>query len=174
MKRRWPARFALLVLVAMLTAAPLPAQGPAASSTAVEEDELREAMRDYFQNRLRDELVLTDEQMAEIAPKIERIEQSRAESARSRKATARRLQVGLRQGESDERLQQLLDTLTKIEADQQQTERTTLSEIDALLSVRQRVKLRFFIQGFRRQLQRRVRELQGDRWGPESPPGRRP
>ena len=87
-----------------------------------------------------------------------------------RRSTVVKLQRGLRQGESDERLQQLLDTLETIEVEQQQSERATLAEIDAKLSVRQRVKLRFFIQGFRRQMQRRVRELQGDDW-PAGPPG---
>ena len=35
-------------------------------------------------------------------------------------------------------------------------------EVDDVLSARQRVQLRFFLHGFRQQMQRKVRELRGD------------
>lgn len=121
--------------------------------------ELRQAMRRYFHNRLRSELGLTDEQVQKIVPKVERIEQTKAETARRRRETVRLLQRGLRSGAADSRLQELLDRWHRSEREQQELEREILAEIDAELTVRQRVQLRFFIDSFRRQIARRVQEL---------------
>jgi hypothetical protein len=127
--------------------------------------ELRRAMQEYFHNQLRMELALSDEQIAEIAPKLERIEQARVEARRERVATVRQLQRGLREGGADDELQSLLDRLDRIEVDQREAERVVMKEIDEQLTVRQRVKFRFFIQRFRRELQRRVEQLRRQRFG---------
>jgi len=144
------------------------AEGPLAS-------ELREAMRRYFHNGLRRELGLTDEQVQAIVPMVERIEQTKTETSRQRRETVRLLRHGLRTGAADGRLQELLDRWHRIEREQQDLERTILAEIDAQLTARQRVQLRFFIETFRRQIARRVQELrQGAGPGAGERPRRRP
>jgi hypothetical protein len=41
-----------------------------------------------------------------------------------------------------------------------------VAEVDAMLTVRQRVQFRFFTQRFRRELQRRIQQLRGERIRP--------
>jgi len=143
-----------------------PGEGPAPA-------ELREAMRQFFQNRLRAELGLTDEQMRELAPALERMEQHRLDSGRRRGETLRELQRGMREGASDAELQALLD---RLEADARQTreqEQALFAEIDKSLTVRQRVQFRFFTERFRQELERRVREWRdrnGERESLRRPP----
>jgi len=146
-------------------------------------EQLREAMRHYLHDQLRLELALSDEQMAQLSPLIERIEDVRSEARRNRGTTLRELRQGMRQGAGDEQLQALLDRLQAIEDEQRVAERSTMTDIDAMLTVRQRVEFRFFIQRFRQELQRRVQQLRRDRMGGppgpgfddgQPPPGRRP
>lgn len=165
------ALFALLAVPAGAEATPFPGDPDATPYDASDENvdapsvegplggELREAMRRYFHNRLRSELGLTDEQVQKIVPKVERIEQTKTETARRRRETVRLLQRGLRDGATDSRLQELLDRWHRGDREQQELEREILAEIDAELTVRQRVQLRFFIDSFRRQIARRVQEL---------------
>jgi hypothetical protein len=139
-------------------------------------------MRRYFHNQLRLELALSDEQMAELGPRVERIEDARTRAQRERRATLRELRYGLREGASDEQLQSLLDRLHAIETEQRAAEEAAMSEIDGMLTVRQSVQFRFFIQRFRQELQRRVQQLRRDRTGEtgpgpggsQRPPGGRP
>jgi hypothetical protein len=127
-------------------------------------------MRRYFHNQLRMELALSDEQMEELGPRVERFENARNEANRARGATLRELRRGLREGAADEQLQALLDRLDTIENEQRAAERSAMAEIDGMLTVRQRVQFRFFIHRFRQELQRRVQQLRRDRQG-ESAPG---
>ena len=57
--------------------------------------------------------------------------------------TMRRLRQGLRQGAADAELQAHLDALDRIEIDQRAKERELIGEVDQMLTVRQRVELRF-------------------------------
>ena len=167
---------AWLVLLAVCAAGPLPAQEPPPppeSPGGMPDGELRQAMSRYLHNQLRMELALSDEQMAELSPRIERIEAARSEARRARGTTLRELQRGLRGGAQDEELQVLLDRLGAIESDQREAERAAMAEIDEMLTVRQRVQFRFFIQRFRQELQRRVQELRRERSGGPGP-GQRP
>jgi hypothetical protein len=150
---------------------------PGPSAAAAESGELRDAIREHFANRLRQELALTDEQMVALGPLIDEIESTRAETRRERGAVVRSLTRGLRQGASDEELQALLDRLDAIDERQRAAERSTMSRIDEHLTVRQRVQFRFFAERFRRTLERRIQDLQRERRGGAGrprggPPGR--
>jgi hypothetical protein len=138
--------------------------------------ELRDAMRRFFESRLRAELNLTDEQMTEILPMVESIEQSRNAARRERQDTVRALQDGMREGAADAELQQQLDRLDTIEQSVRAEEREVLKEIDKLLTVRQRVQFRFFTERFRRQLQNRIQSVRRERMDREDRrrPPRRP
>lgn len=178
----------ILGLVFMVVCAPGPLSAQQQPPPAPEESaerpagELRQAMRRYFQNQLRLELALSDEQMAELGPRVERIEDARSRANRARAATMRELRLGLREGAADDQLQSLLDRLETIENDQRAEEGSAMAEIDGMLTVRQRVQFRFFIQRFRQELQRRVQQLRRDRLGEpgpgfgdsQRPPARRP
>lgn len=138
--------------------------------------ELREAMADFFRTRLRVALDLTDAQMAEIVPRLQRIERSREESRRRRVGTVRDLHQGLRSGVGDGELQSRLDRLEAIEDEQREIESSVMSEIDRQLTVRQRVQLRFFVQRFRSEVRRKIEELRGPAGagrGDRPPRGRR-
>lgn len=174
-----------VMLLALCAAGPLPAQQqppPPEDPGGSPDGELRQAMRRYLHNQLRMELALSDEQMAELSPRIERIEGARSEARRARGTTMRELQRGLREGAGDQQLQTLLDRLDAIEREQREAERSAMAEIDEMLTVRQRVQFRFFIQRFRQELQRRIQQLRRDRMGgpgpgfggSQAPPGRRP
>ena len=169
--RLWPIVIVALVLL------PLPGQAQEPERPPASERQLREAIREHFEAGLRRSLSLADEQMAEILPRVERIEESKRETARLREGTVRELYRGMQQGVDDMRLQELLDQLESADLEQQQLELSLLHEIDEHLSVRQRVQLRFFIQRFRGELRRRVEGLQGDRrgrGGPRRGPRERP
>ena len=129
-----------------------------------ESGDLQKAMQRYFHNRLREELNLSDEGMQQILPLVERMEQAKIASGRERAAIVGRLQRGLRGGADDAELQDALDRLEVIEKDHTELQRSLLSEIDRSLSVRQRVQLRFFVERFRRDIQRRIRELREERY----------
>jgi len=164
-----------LLLLTAVGVAPAQEESPLGDEPGGPPDaELRRAMQEYFHNQLRMELSLSDEQMSQLVPKIERNEQARGEARRERAATVRRLQRGLREGGADDELQSLLDRLDRIEIDQREAERALMKEIDEQLTVRQRVKFRFFIQRFRRELQRRVEQLRRERFGDGEGQFRRP
>jgi hypothetical protein len=112
------------------------------------------------------ELALSDEQMERIVPKIEQIEALRTEGRKERAGALRQLRQGLAQGAGDEELQTVLDRLDAIEVDQRRQERQLVAEVDARLTVRQRVQFRFFTQRFRRELQRRIQQLRRERMRP--------
>lgn len=169
-----------LLLLLPAAAAPVPAQDTEGPEAGPEGEDLRQAIRRHFSNRLRQELALTDEQMSAILPQVEELEQSRNGMRRERRETVRRLTQGLQRGASDAELQQLLDRLDTIEQDQRKVERTAMARIDEQLSVRQRVQFRFFIERFRKAMQQRIEEFRGDgpprrgRYGPRRPGARRP
>lgn len=174
-RSRW-----ILVLCALLLL-PLPiAVAQAPPPTEPEGDpgvgELREAIRQFFENRLREELGLTDEQLTAIRPLVEEIERSRAAARRERMLTVRSLNLGLRDGADDADLQQLLDRLDGIAGKERARELSVMGRIDERLTVRQRVQFRFFIEAFRRNMEERIRQLRDERergFG-QPPPGRRP
>jgi len=175
-------RCVTLLLVALLT---FPLALTSAEETPASDDgvdvpaaELRDAMRSYFQNRLRRELALTDDQVAVIVPRIQGLEEAKRESRREKGETARQLHRGLEHGATDGELQALLDRLDAIQLREQEQEREIFAGIDESLSVRQRVQLRFFVQRFRRDMMERMSDIRGERGRGEHPrrrpPGQRP
>lgn len=148
-----------LTLAALAPAAAQPRAGEGGEDVAP--GRLREAMRTYFENRLRRELALSDEQMARIEPQIRELEQARATSRAEKAEAVRKLTRGLEGGAADAELQDGLDTLERLDDEQRRAERRVLHAIDQSLSARQRVQLRFFLLRFQRDLAERVRELRG-------------
>ena len=143
-----------------------PTEGPAPRvGAAAPDEELGRAIRQHFLTRLRAELALTDEQMEAVAPLVEEIEGTRSRLRRERMQTVRSLQRGMEQGAGDEELQRQLDRLGAIEEEQRLNEAEVMAEIDAQLTVRQRVQFRFYTERFRRNLERRINEMQRDRGG---------
>jgi putative endonuclease len=141
----------------------------AAAAPAATQDEdvspgrLREAMRSYFEDRLRSELALSDEQMADIEPRIRELEQARAEFRTKKAETVRGLARGIEQGAADAELAGGLERLEALDDEQRRLERRLRHEIDRTLSTRQRVELRFFLQRFQRDMAERMRELRDER-----------
>ena len=129
-------------------------------------EELREAMREYFEKRLRSDLSLSDEQVEQILPLVQQLEQEKRAARRTRMETARTLRRGMEQGATDAELRDALDLLEQIERNEQELRRSTMGEIDKVLSVRQQVQIRFFMQRFQREMQHKIREIRGDPEGP--------
>jgi hypothetical protein len=125
--------------------------------------ELRQAMRQYFQTRLRVELGLTDEQAEEVLPKVGEMERVRRATAQERRRTLHELRRGYRNGVSDERLQELLGRIDRIEDRQREETRALMAEIDESLTARQQVEFRLFMSRFRKEMERRVRDFREDR-----------
>jgi hypothetical protein len=131
-------------------------------------------MRRFYENRLRQELQLSDEKMAEILPYVDELERLREDFNRERGATVRSLQRGLREGASDIELTEQLESLERIEERHRTGEREIRTRIDAQLTARQRVQFRFFTERFRRELQRRIQQMRERRGTDGQPPeGRR-
>ena len=148
-----------LWIVALLGLSPgLAAQAP----EVADESELRRELRRHYQNGMRAELGLTDEQMKQIMPTIEDFEQRRAGAREARQTAVRDLRRGLRGGATDDELQQQLDRMDGMEREEQELERTLRGEVDTLLTVRQRVKFRFFTRQFRRQIEQQIRRVRGE------------
>lgn len=152
------------------------AQDPGASTGEgdVAPGELREAMRDYFEKRLRSDLALSDSQMEHILPRVLEFEQTGREARNERMEAARKLRRGLEQGATDKELQQQLDRLEGLDDQRRSREKKLLREIDQVLSTRQRVQLRFFVQRFRGEMFDRVRQIREDRMRRRPGPNRRP
>jgi hypothetical protein len=160
MKRIWT----FLALLTILALAPLAgSQAQERPGAARRQAEIGREMQKLFNNQLRAELALTDDQMEAIGPRIERLETARREARRERIETVQKLRRGFDGGLSDDELQALLDRLDAIEQEQRGLERTQLSMIDEELSTRQRVELRFFMEQFRQDMARKVQELRGNR-----------
>jgi len=105
-----------VILAFFFAVSPLTAQQqppPLEDPGGTPDGELREAMRRYLHNQLRMELALSDEQMAELSPRMERIEDARSQARRARGATMRELQRGLREGAGDQELQQRVQQLRR-------------------------------------------------------------
>jgi len=160
-----------IVLVLAVSAAAAQAPPPPEPGADVPEQELQAAIRQFFEQRMREELALSDEQMTAIRPLVEEIERSRAQTRRERMETVRSLRDGIREGMNDQQLQQLLDGLDRLDEEQRARERSAMARIDEQLSVRQRVQFRFFTEAFRRGMEDRIREL---RQGRGRPPARAP
>ena len=170
--------FRCLPLILALSLAPLVSgqTAPSAESSQQQGRELRLALRDHFRTRLRVELALSDDQVEQLLPRVERMEQLMTDSRRERGELLRRLRQRLRDGATDVELQELLVRLQQLDRETRSAEQAGREQIDELLSVRQQVQYLFFTQQFRRELQQqiqRLRQQQGD-GGPRSGRGRRP
>jgi hypothetical protein len=152
----------ILVDSAGASAAPFAVRAQEADESAPGKP-VAEQMRRLFAARLRSDVGLDDAQVAAVLPQIESLERSRAQAARQRRVLVRELRHGLADGMPDAELQSRLDALDRIGQDGERAARATLADVDRALSVPQRVRLRFLLVQFRREMMRRVDEIrQGD------------
>ena len=167
--------FRLLLTAALATGAALPAtaQEAAPRPSPGGPDELRREMQNLFQNRLRAQLALSDEQTEAILPRLQEIEDAKRAARRDRMEVVRQLRRGLDQGATDDELQGLLDRLTGLERREKEREWTLMEEVDDALSTRQSVQLRFFTERFRRMMAEKIRELRKDGYPGRPMGGRR-
>lgn len=147
-----------MVFGALLTCVSL---APVAAQEDATPAELRQAMRQFYENRLRETLQLSDDEMESLRPAIDELEALRRSFREQRSRATRELRDGLRDGARDAELQAQLDRLDALEGDHRQAERAVMARIDEQLSVRRRVQFRFFSERFRRELQRRVQSMRG-------------
>ena len=141
-----------------------------ASAQTPEPPPAAERLRKVFSERLRRDLQLTDEQTAEVVPRIEAIQRARGEERRQKAAAARELRTALRDGSPDAAIEKILARLDEAELRRDQEVRSRMKEVDAALTPRQRAELRFFIARFGSEVQRRVRgEVERARGGGRVP-----
>jgi DNA repair exonuclease SbcCD ATPase subunit len=150
----------LLVLFACAVA-PLLAQEGATQTREGGLGELQREMRKFFADRLRAELDLTDEQMEKIMPKVQALEQEREAIRRERAETTRRLRGGLDGGTPDSELQELLERYDGVARKNLELAERLYGDIDSALTVRQRVRARFFMERFPRMMREKIEELRG-------------
>jgi len=152
-----------VLAVAMMATGYCLAQGPGSGGEIEPGHELRQAMQRYFETRLRTEVMLTDEQMGEIVPLVQQIEASRVEATKERREAERSLRRALREGADDAELSAQLDRMDRAELEWRRLELDRRAELEEKLTARQRVQFRFFVDRFRRDMQRRVQRLRQER-----------
>ena len=141
------------------------AAGPALASTdePASDESLRGAIRQYFTERLRIELQLTDDQARQLAPALDALERERRRAARERRVLLRRVQVLLRRGGDDHDFQRVLSDLDAMDDDHRRRARTAVQALDPVLTARQRVQLRLFLDRFRVELAQRIGDAKSTR-----------
>jgi hypothetical protein len=141
------------------------ARGQAATPAPVSEDAeasprpVAAQMRRLFAARLAADVGLDATQIASVLPRVESLEKSRARWLRERLGLLRELRRGLSSGMNDAELQQRLDALDRVGQETERATRGTLAEIDRELTVPQRVRLRFVMADFRREMAHQVKEF---------------
>jgi hypothetical protein len=123
--------------------------------------ELQREMRRFFADRLRAELDLTDAQVEQAMPRLQALERERSAVRREKVETLRLLRRGVESGASDDALQELLGRLDAADRKQLELKERLFADIDSALSVRQRVRLRFFMERFPRMLREKIEDLRG-------------
>ena len=149
----------VLLLVLACVTPPILAQEEPPPSGESSPGELQRELRKFFADGLRSELDLTDEQVEQIMPKVQELEQERGVVRRERGDALRRLQRGVESGASDAELQELLDRYDGADRRQLELKERLYTDIDSALSVRQRVRLRFYVERFPRMMREKIEEL---------------
>jgi hypothetical protein len=121
--------------------------------------ELRERLFGYFEKRLRVDLELSDEQVAEILPRVRQMERERGAMSREKRAAMMKLRRAYREGASDEELETHMGRVEEIDSRMRARMRTLMGEMDRSLSVRQRIEFRSFLERFRSEIRDRVEQL---------------
>jgi len=127
---------------------------------------IREQARGLLAARLKADVGLSDEQVAQVLPRIESIEEARREARRARRMLLAGLRRDLAAGAPDAALQASLDALDRNEREEDRATREGLTKIDAALSVPQRVRVRFLLARLRGEIARQVESIRESRRGP--------
>ncbi len=160
-------RRVLIALVALLLAAPLPAQqrdrqaaAKAADSAAIASPERRQLERRLHQRMLdvvRTRLDLTREQVEKLSATNERYDQQRRSLAQRERSLRLELRAQLRRGDSADqnRVAQLLDQTLQAQQERLDLYRKEQSDLSAFMTPVQRAKY----MGLQEQMRSRVEEL---------------
>ena len=154
-------RLALLLLVLSCVVPSIVAQTETPPSERAGPGELQRELRKFFADGLRAELDLTDEQVEQVMPKVQALERERNAVRRERGETLRRLRHGSESGATDAELQELLDRYDGVDRRQMEIKERHFSEIDSSLTVRQRVRMRFYVERFPRMMREKIEALRG-------------
>ena len=161
-------RVAALLLVLSCVVPPIVAQTEAPQGEGADPGELQRELRKFFADGLRAELDLTDEQVEQVMPKVQALERERGAVRRERAETTRQLRKGMESGASDAELQELLVRYDGVDRRQLEIKDRLFGEIDSSLSVRQRVRMRFYVERFPRMMREKIEELRGGARGRSS------
>jgi len=166
----------ILTMLAATLAAPLsPAiaqeQAPPVTDAAAGDPELRRALSDYLERRLRADIGLTDEQAATVLPKLEEMQGVQTRVRRDKRTTMQELRRLYEGGATDVELQEGLERLDAIDDGLRSETRQLMAEIDGALTVRQRVGFRFFLIQVREDVQNRMRQMRNRPGGSPRPQG---
>jgi hypothetical protein len=153
----------VLVLAVPLSTAIAQEEAPRATDDTAGDPELRRALSDYLERRLRTDLGLTDEQAATVLPKMEEMRGVQTRARRDKHTTTKDLRRMYEGGATDAELLQGLTRLDAIDDGLRNEIRQLMSEIDGALTVRQRVGFRFFLVQVREDVQNRMRQMQSRR-----------
>jgi cell division protein FtsX len=153
-----------LTMLAAVMAAPLPTaiaqeQAPRVTDDGAGDPELRRALSNYLERRLRTDIGLTDEQAATVLPKLEAMQGVQTRVRRDKRTTMQDLRRMYEGGATDAELQEALTRLDAIDDGLRNEIRQLMAEIDGALTVRQRVGFRFFLVQVREDVQNRMRQM---------------
>jgi hypothetical protein len=153
-----------------------PGRGPGSCDPRADE-EMREAIEQVMLVRLKKVLAMTPEQEQRVMPRVEKLQEARRGFHDQRRAAVSHLRaLMLDETARPDDLDKALKEVRSLEASFRHKEESMRAEIDQELDSRQRARLYFFEDHFRRQMQRRLHDslLAGPGGAPPGGPARGP
>lgn len=138
------------------------------------DEEMREAIEQVMLTRLKKVLEMTPEQEQRVMPRVEKLQQARRGFHDDRRVAVSHLRaLMIDETARPEDLDKALKEVRTLESSFRHREEAMRAEIDRELEPRQRAKLYFFEDKFRRQMQRRLHDslLARPGGGPDRGPG---
>jgi hypothetical protein len=112
-------------------------------------------------NQLQRQTEITDDQFGKIVPFLRQYIAERSEIDGPRRIAARRqLNQAVMRGASDEELTQLIEQFDRVDADLQESQIKFLRNVDPLLNIRQRARLRVHLMQTEERIRRLIQESQ--------------
>ena len=112
-------------------------------------------------NQLQRQTEITDDQFVKIVPFLRQYIAERSEIEGPRRITARRqLNQAVMRGASDEELTPLIEQFDRVDADLQESQLKFLRNVDPLLNIRQRARLRVHLIQTEERIRRLIEESQ--------------
>ncbi len=121
------------------------------------EKELRETIKVYMYFKMKSALDLTDEQEAEIIPKVEEMEMEKHRFMGEKRNFLKELEEVIQDEKtSDQFISNELALFREMEKSHRESQKNTLMEIESLLSPRQQAKFLLFMADFRNDIKRKI------------------